>query len=60
MGNTEHVFIRSILLKNHTQNYHSTSLGRRMRGWRVCPTTLLKLPQSWVTCIEKGDPNNFA
>ena len=29
-------------------------------GWEVCPTTLLKLPQNWVICIEKGGSNNFA
>ena len=30
-----------------------------MGGWEVCPTTLLKLPQDCVICIEKGSPNNF-
>ena len=31
-----------------------------MRSWEVCSIILLKLPQNWVICIEKGDPNNFA
>ena len=46
-----------ILLKSHTQNYHPTSLRKRIAG---CPTTLLKYPQNKVICIEKGVPNNFA
>ena len=65
MGNKWHAFIKSILhilLKSHIQNYHPTSLKKRMglAGWEVYPTTLLKLPQNWVICIEKGYPNIFA
>ena len=30
------------------------------RGWEVCPTILLKLPQNSVICIDKVDRNNFA
>ena len=50
MGKKWHVFIKSILhilLKSQTQKYHPTSLRNRMRGWEVCTTTLLKLPQNY-------------
>ena len=47
-------------MKSLTQNYHPISLRKRMRVWVVSPTTLLKLPQNWVICIQKGGPNNFA
>ena len=62
LGNTRYAFIKSILhilLKSHTQNYHPTSLRRRMVGWEVYPTTLFKFPKNWVIWIEKGGSNNF-
>ena len=48
MGKKWHAFIKHILhnlLESQTQKYHRTSLRNRMRGWEVCTTTLLKLPQ---------------
>ena len=63
MGNKCHAFINlspTFLLKSHTQNFHPTSLRKRMGVWEVCPTTLPKLLQNWVICIKKGGPNNFA
>ena len=50
------------LLHIHTQNqnYYLTSLRNRMQGWEVSPITLLKLPENWVICIEKGCLNDFA
>ena len=48
------------LLKYHTQNYHPTSLRKRIGVWEVYPKTILKLPQNWKICIEKGGSNNFA
>ena len=62
MGSTWHAFIRSIiyiLLKSHFQNYHSTSLRKRMEGCEVFSTTLLELSQNWVIYIKKCGPNNF-
>ena len=62
MGNTWHALlnISSIfLLKSHTQSYHPTSLRKRMGVWEVYPKTILKLPQNWEICIEKGGSNNF-
>ena len=47
-------------LSSHTQNYHPTSLRKKIKVWQVCPTTLLKLPQDWITCIEKGGPNKLS
>ena len=41
------------------KNYHPTSLTKRIGHWEVHPTTLIKLPQTWVVCIEKSGPNNF-
>ena len=46
------------LLKSHTQNYPLKKEDGR--GREGCPTTLLKLRQNWVICIEKGRPNNLA
>ena len=57
MSNTWHAFIKSILhilLKSHIQNYHLTSLRKRIgrwEVWEVCPATLLKLPQYCTICI---------
>ena len=48
------------LLKSHTQNYHCTSLRRRMGNWEVCSKTLLKLHKNWVSCIGKCGPYYFA
>ena len=31
-----------------------------MKVWQVFPTTLLKLPQNWIICIEKGGPNKLS
>ena len=61
MGNTLHAFIKSTLIKSlqkcHTQNYHPTSLRKRIGGWEVClKITLLNLRQNWVIHIEKGAP----
>ena len=47
------------LLKSHSQNYHPTFSRKRMGVWEVCPTTLLKLPQNWEICDEKGSTDNF-
>ena len=65
MGNTLHAFIKSTLIKSlqkcHIQNYHPTSLRKRIGGWEVClKITLLNLRQNWVIRIEKGGPNNSA
>ena len=37
----------------HTQIYHSTSLRKRMVGWEVFQTTLLKLTQNEAICIRE-------
>ena len=61
MGNTLHAFIKSTLIKSlqkcHTQNYHPTSLRKRIGGWEVClKITLLNLRQNWVIRIERVAP----
>ena len=51
MGAACHAFIKSIihvLLKSQIQNYHPTSLRKRMGGCEVFSTTLHKLPQNKV------------
>ena len=63
MGNTWHVCIKSILhilLKSRIQKFHPNSVRKMIGGWEICSITLLKLPQNWVICMEKGFPNNFA
>ena len=35
-------------------------LKKEERGWEVCPTSLVKLPQNWVIRIEKGSSSNLA
>ena len=39
--------------------YFVEKVQLKMGGWEVFATALLKVPQNWVICIEKGDPNNF-
>ena len=63
MGAACHAFIKSIihvLLKSQIQNYHPTSIRKRMGGCEVFSATLHKLPQNKVLYIEEGGLNNFA
>ena len=52
--------LSSIFLpKSQTQSYYPTFLRKKIESWEVCATTLFKLPQNWLICIEKVGPNNI-